>query len=77
MFIHGYREEGAITTPFDMRVLNKMDRFHMIKEAVNVLNLEDYENVIREMEGELEEHRLYIQSNGDDLPEIKKWRWGK
>lgn len=77
MFIHGYREEGAITTPFDMRVLNKMDRFHMIKEAVNVLNLEDYENVIREMEGKIEEHRLYIQSNGDDLPEIKKWRWGK
>ena len=75
MFIHGYREEGAITTPFDMRVLNKMDRFHMIKEVVNILKLEDYTSVIQEMEEKLEVHQQYIQANGDDLPEIKRWHW--
>ena len=52
-----------------------MDRFHMIKEVVNILKLEDYTSVIQEMEEKLEVHQQYIQANGDDLPEIKRWHW--
>lgn len=71
--IHGYEEEGAITTPFDMRVLNKIDRYNLAIDVVEVLNknseLKDY------CEAKLKEHRELITTTGKDLIEVTDWKW--
>ncbi|AEV95716.1 phosphoketolase family protein [Pediococcus claussenii] len=77
LHVHGYREEGDITTPFDMRVLNELDRFHLAQDAIN--SIPDYDEkgseFVQEMDNELEKHYQYIRDNGDDLPEVKNWVW--
>jgi len=75
LHVRGYIEEGTITTPFDMRVLNKIDRFHLAKlvlEHVETLNKKETMHYCNEM---LEKHKMYIRENGIDLPEIKDWTW--
>jgi xylulose-5-phosphate/fructose-6-phosphate phosphoketolase len=74
--VHGYRENGDITTPFDMRVLNQMDRFDLVKEAV--LNLPDagkYTNIVDEMDATVKKHHQFIREEGIDLPEVENWVW--
>lgn len=76
LHVHGYRENGDITTPFDMRVLNQMDRFDLVKEAV--LNLSDankYKDIVREMDDMVAKHNQYIREEGTDLPEVENWNW--
>lgn len=74
--VHGYEEEGTITTPFDMRVKNKLDRFNLVIDAVNNLNLGDIgDKIIYDMNKKLEEHANYIVDKGEDLPEIKNWKF--
>lgn len=75
--VHGYRENGSITTPFDMRVQNQIDRFNLVKAVVNRLpQLLDYgKEIIAEMDKKLYEHKKYIAEFGEDLPEIKNWQW--
>lgn len=75
--VHGYQEEGTTTTPFDMAVLNRLDRFHLAKAVVErVPSLAVVrEGFIRFVEGKLAEHDAYIRENGEDLPEIRNWRW--
>ena len=76
LIVHGYEEEGTITTPFDMRVLNKIDRFNLVISAINHLNLkEDGKKVIQEMEEKLQKHYDYIRAYGVDMPEITEWTW--
>jgi xylulose-5-phosphate/fructose-6-phosphate phosphoketolase len=77
LHVRGYKEEGTITTPFDMTVLNDMDRFHLASDAINRLpQLESRAALARQhLSDKLIEHREYICSHGEDLPEIRNWRW--
>ncbi|TLQ05708.1 phosphoketolase family protein [Pediococcus stilesii] len=77
LHVHGYREEGDITTPFDMRVLNELDRFHLAQDAINSIPeyAEKGADFAQEMDNTLERHYQYIRDNGDDLPEVKNWVW--
>ncbi len=75
--VHGYRENGDITTPFDMRVLNELDRYHLAKDAV--LNIPEYavkgSYFAQRMDDMVAKHNAYIRENGTDLPEVNNWKW--
>jgi xylulose-5-phosphate/fructose-6-phosphate phosphoketolase len=75
--VRGYKEEGTITTPFDMTVLNDMDRFHLVMDAIDRLPQTGAEgaHLKQVLHDKLVEHRLYINANGQDMPEIRNWRW--
>lgn len=77
LHVRGYKEEGTTTTPFDMTVLNEMDRYHlMIDVAERVPFLAKIRAYIREMaEGKLFDHKKYIEQFGEDMPEIRDWKW--
>ncbi|PAC33879.1 phosphoketolase family protein [Caldifermentibacillus hisashii] len=76
LHVHGYRENGDITTPFDMRVLNQMDRFDLVKSVVkNLPNAEKYAHIVQEMNGMIAKHNQYIRDEGRDLPEVENWKW--
>jgi xylulose-5-phosphate/fructose-6-phosphate phosphoketolase len=75
--VHGYREEGTTTTPFDMTVLNGVDRFHLAGDAVDrVPRLRQIgAHFQQQMRNLLVKHKEYICEHGDDLPEIRDWKW--
>ena len=74
--VHGFQEEGTTTTPFDMVVLNKLDRFHIVKNVVSRLqNPEQYRHVADLMDARLAAHTLFICEHGEDMPEIQDWKW--
>ncbi len=75
--VRGYKEEGTITTPFDMTVLNQMDRFTLVMDTIDRLpQLKDRGAYLKqEMENKLVEHKNYIRKNGLDLPEVRNWKW--
>jgi xylulose-5-phosphate/fructose-6-phosphate phosphoketolase len=76
LHVHGYRENGDITTPFDMRVLNQMDRFDLVKEAVLSLpDADKYTAIVDEMDAMVKKHNQYIREEGLDLPEVENWVW--
>jgi xylulose-5-phosphate/fructose-6-phosphate phosphoketolase len=77
LHVRGYKEEGTITTPFDMAVLNELDRFHLVGDAVDRLpQLEGRAGYVKQaLREKLIEHREYIDEYGEDLPEIRNWRW--
>ncbi len=71
----GYIEEGTITTPFDMRVQNKIDRFNIVIEIAKKLKNENKDNIIKEMNNKLIKHKEYIEEYGIDMEEIKNWKY--
>jgi len=78
LHVHGYKEEGTTTTPFDIVVLNEIDRFHLLKGAVERVSglgarAADLTQLVRD---KLIEHKRYIKLHGEDMPEIREWRWG-
>lgn len=77
LHVRGYQEEGTITTPFDMRVQNSIDRFHLVMDVVNSLpqlgNRGSF--LLQLMRDKLVEHKQYIAEYGQDLPEIREWKW--
>lgn len=77
LHVRGYKEEGTTTTPFDMAVLNDIDRFHLLMDAADrVPALADKQAAIHAFASErLEKHKKYIREFGDDMPEIKNWIW--
>ena len=77
MHVHGYQEEGTITTPFDMRVQNRLDRFHLVQDAIDCLpDLGSKGTYLKQLtQDRLIEHKHYIDQHGRDLPEILNWTW--
>src|SRR5262249_21775034 len=77
LHVRGYKERGTITTPFDMAVLNDLDRFHLADDGLDrVPALGDGREPVQEMlAAKLVAHRAYIAEAGEDLPEIRAWRW--
>ncbi|MEP7181925.1 MAG: phosphoketolase family protein [Betaproteobacteria bacterium] len=79
LHVRGYKEEGTTTTPFDMVVLNDIDRFHLVKDVVDRVpslgpRAAYLTQIIRD---KLIEHKRYIRQYGEDMPEIRNWKWGK
>jgi xylulose-5-phosphate/fructose-6-phosphate phosphoketolase len=77
LHVRGYKEEGTITTPFDMRVQNDIDRFHLVQDTVKRLPQLGNRGafLIQLMRDKLVEHKQYITTYGQDLPEIREWKW--
>ena len=77
--MRGYKEEGTTTTPFDMCVLNDLDRFHLVSDVIDRVpklgaKAAYAKQAIRD---KLMEHKAYIARHGDDMPEITSWKWGQ
>lgn len=77
MHVRGYIEEGTTTTPFDMVVLNHLDRYHLVMDVLErVPKFANIRAYLRDfVEGKLVDHKTYIQEHGDDMPEIRNWKW--
>jgi xylulose-5-phosphate/fructose-6-phosphate phosphoketolase len=77
LHVRGYKEEGTTTTPFDMTVINDIDRFHLVKDVIDRVPglIARAAHVTQLMRDKLAEHRNYIQRHGDDMPEIREWQW--
>jgi xylulose-5-phosphate/fructose-6-phosphate phosphoketolase len=75
--VRGYKEEGTISTPFDMTVLNDMDRFHLVMDVIDRLATVGGAGVYlkQELRDKLTLHRRYIEANGQDMPEVRDWQW--
>src|SRR5207249_9702739 len=78
LHVRGYKEEGTTTTPFDMAVLNDLDRFHLVGDVIDRLpQLGARAAYIKqELRDRLIDHQNYITEHGDDMPEICNWQWG-
>ena len=79
LHVRGYKEEGTTTTPFDMTVLNDIDRFHLVLDVLRrvpeLRNDAAAATTAEFCEAKLAEHRRYVVEHGDDMPEIRDWRW--
>jgi xylulose-5-phosphate/fructose-6-phosphate phosphoketolase len=75
--VRGYKEEGTTTTPFDMTVLNDLDRFHLARDVIDrVPRLRGIAGHVQQLlRDKLVEHRRYVRQHGEDLPEVRDWRW--
>lgn len=75
--VRGYKEEGTITTAFDMTVMNDLDRFHLVMDVIERAGLDSDEaqDLYEDMQKKLIEHQNYIEENGQDMPEIRNWSW--
>jgi xylulose-5-phosphate/fructose-6-phosphate phosphoketolase len=79
LHVRGYKEEGTTTTPFDMTVINDLDRFHLVLDVLaRTPRLEGHagaKSVADWCRAKLAEHAVYIRANGDDMPDVRDWRW--
>jgi xylulose-5-phosphate/fructose-6-phosphate phosphoketolase len=75
--VHGYKEEGTTTTPFDMTVLNELDRFHLVGNVIDrVPGMQEIGAHVKQwLREKLIEHKEYVTTYGEDMPEIRDWRW--
>jgi len=78
LHVRGYKEEGTVTTAFNMTVLNDLDRFHLVVDTIDRLpHIGDSGNCLKQlMYDKLKEHKRYIETFGEDMPEIRDWTWG-
>jgi xylulose-5-phosphate/fructose-6-phosphate phosphoketolase len=77
LHVRGYKEEGTITTPFDMTVLNDIDRFHLVMDVVDRLPQMSAKeaDLKQQLKDKRIEHKHYIRKHGEDMPEIRNWKW--
>lgn len=77
LHVRGYKEEGTTTTPFDMVVLNDLDRFHLVMDVIDrVPKLESIgAHLLQQMRDKRFDHKRYISEHGEDMPEIRNWKW--
>lgn len=77
LHVRGYKEEGTITTPFDLRVQNEIDRFHLVIEVIDRLPELGSKGAYlkQQLKDKLVEHKIYVHEHGKDLPEILNWKW--
>ena len=77
LHVRGYKEEGTTTTPFDMTVLNDLDRFHLAGDVINrVPKLQRMGGHFKQfLRNKLVEHKQYVHEHGEDMPEIQNWKW--
>ncbi|MGI8401136.1 MAG: phosphoketolase family protein [Gemmatimonadaceae bacterium] len=75
LHVRGYKEEGTTTTPFDMTVLNDIDRFHLAEDVIKRTGHSSAASVLALIREKLAEHSRYICDHGEDMPEIRDWRW--
>ena len=77
--VRGYKEEGTITTPFDMTVLNDLDRFHLAMDVIDRVPQTGEAGLAlkQQLKAKLIEHKQYINRYGEDMPEVKGWVWEK
>jgi xylulose-5-phosphate/fructose-6-phosphate phosphoketolase len=77
LHVRGYKEEGTTTTPFDMCVMNEIDRFNLADDVIDrVVRLQNCSSHVKEwLHNKLVEHKQYISSHGEDMPEIRNWKW--
>jgi xylulose-5-phosphate/fructose-6-phosphate phosphoketolase len=77
LHVRGYKEEGTITTPFDMTVLNDLDRFHLAIDVIDRVSKTGENGLYlkEKLRDKLIEHKAYIAESGQDLPEIRNWKW--
>lgn len=75
--VHGFMEEGTTTTPFDMTVMNELDRFHLAQAAILQLpSLQDKaDEVLDDLAEKIASHHRYVREYGEDLPEVRNWKW--
>jgi xylulose-5-phosphate/fructose-6-phosphate phosphoketolase len=75
--VRGYKEEGTTSTPFDMVVMNELDRFHLVMDVIDrVPTLRQRAAYVRQlMQNKLVDHSLYVREYGEDMPEIRDWKW--
>ena len=78
LHVHGYIEEGSTTTPFDMAVMNKIDRFHLMMSVIDHVPALKHvgSHVKQKLQNKLTEHKHYVCEHGEDMPEIVNWQWG-
>jgi xylulose-5-phosphate/fructose-6-phosphate phosphoketolase len=79
LHVRGYKEEGTITTAFDMTVLNDLDRFHLVMDVIDRLPQTGTQGAYlkQDLQDKLIEHKRYIRKYGQDLPEVRNWKWGQ
>jgi xylulose-5-phosphate/fructose-6-phosphate phosphoketolase len=79
LHVRGYKEEGTTTTPFDMVVLNDMDRFHLVGDVIDWLPQLGSRAAWfkQELRDKLIDHKSYIHKYGEDMPEIRNWKWAR
>jgi xylulose-5-phosphate/fructose-6-phosphate phosphoketolase len=75
MHVRGYKEEGTTTTPFDMVVRNNMDRFQLAIDTIHRVPGLKAEDAVALFQSKLAEHKEYVASHGEDMPEVQNWRW--
>ncbi|MGT2715713.1 phosphoketolase family protein [Streptococcus respiraculi] len=75
LHVHGYRENGDITTPFDMRVMSELDRFHLAQDAALATLGHEAQAFSEKMDQTVAYHKDYIREHGDDIPEVQNWKW--
>ncbi len=78
MHVRGYKEEGSTTTPFDMAVLNELERFHLVADMIDrVPSLGSRAAYTKQyLRDKLLDHKAHIDKHGEDMPEIRNWQWG-
>ncbi|UUM19530.1 MULTISPECIES: phosphoketolase family protein [unclassified Mycoplasma] len=75
LYPHGYRENGDITTSFDIRLMSEMDRFHMSITGAKAALKSQSINFVNRMKNKIKEHKKYIYEHGIDMPEVRNWKW--